>query len=166
MKDFQGRFSPMFRRAGTDQSCPSASGLADLAADRAWPWQRRRLVDHLSHCSECADDYQVLTIARDGLLLAMEDHAQSRGGIGLVGWMRSGMVSAAAIAVLALGLSVLVHTGGPGPVDESGILFASEFEPQARRGGDSNSVPERLFSSDFGEPDGEGVQLFRDDFGG
>lgn len=161
MKDFQDRYSPMFRAAARDPGhCPPAGSLAVLAAGRAWPWQRRRLVDHLSHCSDCADDYRVLTAARGGLVTALEDQVHAGEGFA-AGWVRPGLAVAATMAVVALGVSVLVETDAP---TERGMLFASEFEP-GPRSTPSNAQPERLFTSDFGEPEGKGGPLFRDDFG-
>lgn len=165
MKNFQDRYSPIFRdSACTEDACPPAESLADLAAGNAWPWRRRRLVEHLSHCSHCADDYRVLTTARDGLLMALEGQSQADQGLA-ARWLRTGMAVTAALVVVALSAAVLVQTGGPSPVSDQGVLFASQFEPGTRQA-DRQPAPDRLFTSDFGEPDGEGSQLFRDDFGG
>lgn len=170
MKDFQDRYSPMFRdatrAAAHDDAgrCPPADSLADLAAGRAWPWQRRRLVEHLSHCSHCADDYRVLTTARGGLVTALEDQAHAGDGIA-AGWLRPGLAAAAALVVVALSVSVMIQTDTPAPLTEDGVLFASEFERSPGRGA-RQPGQDRLFVSDFGESEGEGAQLFRDDFGG
>lgn len=165
MKDFQDRYSTMFRdSASTQSTCPPAESLADLAAGRAWPWRRRRLVEHLSNCSHCADDYRVLTTARDGLRMALD--GQDRADQGLAArWLRPGLAATAALVVVALSVSVLVQTGGPSPASDQGVLFASQFEPGPSQP-DRQPAEDRLFTSDFGESDGEGAQLFRDDFGG
>jgi len=168
MKKFQDRYSPMFRDATCGAThdaghCPPAELLADLAAGRAWPWRRRRLVEHLSHCSHCADDYRVLTTARDGLVSALEDRCRDDEGV-RPGWLSAGLASAAALVVVALSVSVLVTTDGPSRGPEQGVLFASQFEP-VPRAVRSQSPSERVFTSDFGETEGS-VQLFRDDFDG
>lgn len=169
MKDFQDRYSPMFRDATRDathdaERCPPSESLADLAAGRTWPWQRRHLVEHLSNCRDCADDYRVLTAARGGLVTALE--GQGHAGEGLAaGWLRPGLVAAAALVVVALSVSVMVQTGGPSPASDQRTQFASRFEPGLRQP-DRQPDQDRLFSSDFGESGGEGAQLFSDDFGG
>jgi len=164
MKDFQDRYSPMFRDATRgSEHCPPAESLAELAAGRLWPWQRRKLVEHLSHCSDCADDYRVLTAARGGLVTALEGHGHAGRGVA-AGWLRPGLVAAAAL-VVALSVSVLVQTGGSSPGADQGVLFASQFEPGPRQAA-RQPEQERLFTSDFGESQGQNAQLFRDDFGG
>lgn len=165
MKDFQNRTSPMFRKFTRDcADCPPAESLADLAAGRTWPWRRRRLVEHLSHCSDCTDDYRVLTTARGGLHAALDGYAQPAEGLA-TRWMRPGLVAAAAMVVVALSVSVLLQTGGSSPASDQGMLFASQFEPGPRQA-QRQPEQERLFTSDFGEPASKGRQLFRDDFGG
>jgi len=165
MKNFQDRYSPIFRdSACTEDACPPAESLADLAAGNVWPWRRRRLVEHLSHCSHCADDYRVLTTARHGLLMALEGQGHADQGVA-VGWLRPGLVATAALVVVALSVSILVQTGGPNPASDQGVLFASQFEPGSRHA-ERQPERDRLFTSDFGESGGEGAQLFRDDFGG
>lgn len=165
MKAFQDRYSPMFRDATREaEYCPPSESLADLAAGRAWPWRRRRLVGHLARCSDCADDYRVLTAARGGLVTALE--GQGHAGEGLAaGWLRPGLFAAAALVVVGLSVSVMIETDAPAPVVERGVLFASEFE-RGRSEPRRDARPEHLFTSDFGEPGGEGAQLFSDDFGG
>ena len=165
MKDFQNRYSQMFRDSTREpDQCPSAESLADLAAGRTWPWQRRRLVEHLGDCSHCADDYRVLTTARGGVLAALENHGYSGEGLAIQ-WMRPALVATAAMGVAALGIAVVLQTGGSNPASDHAVLFASQFEPSQRQ---AEHAPghDRLFTSDFGEPDGESAQLFRDDFGG
>lgn len=165
MKDFQDRYSPMLRDATRGaENCPPAGSLADLAAGRVWPWRRRKLVEHLSHCSDCADDYRVLTTARDGLVTALEGQGHAGQSVA-AGWLRPGLAAAAALAVVALSVSVLVQTGGPSPASEQGTLFASQFEPGPRQG-ERPPEQDRLFTSDHGEPEGGEALLFRDDFGG
>ena len=165
MKDFQDRYSPMFRDTTRGaECCPTAESLADLASGRTWPWRRGRLVEHIAHCSHCADDYRVLTTARGGLVTALEAGARADQGPA-AGWLRPGLTAAAALGLAALSVAVLVQMDTPSPAGDDGVLFASEFEPgpsASRR----QTGPEQLFTSDFGEPDGEGGQRFRDDFGG
>lgn len=166
MKDFQDRYSPMFRDAMRDGvHCPPPESLADLAAGHVWPWRRRRLVEHLSHCSECADDYRVLSAARGGLITALEEQGHAREGLA-AGRLRPGLMAAAALVVVALSVSVLVQTDAPAPLAENGVLFASEFERAPSGVERTPDRQERLFTSDFGEPEGRGGRLFRDDFGG
>lgn len=170
MKEFQNRYSAMFRRSNAvaddcAENCPPAGALSDLAAGRTWPWRRRGLVEHLSHCSACADDFRVLTNARGGLVTALETHAHDSAGAAPA-WLRPGLAAAALAVFTALGVTVLVETGGPGPVAESGVIFASEFEPRHDRRRGHENTEEQLFTSDFGEHEGEGGRLFRDDFGG
>ena len=169
MKDFQDRYSPMFRdatRGATDDAnrCPPADSLAALAAGRVWPWQRRKLVEHLSHCSDCADDYRVLTTARGGLVTALDKHGHAGEGLA-AGWLRPGLAASAALVVVALSVSVLLQTDAPAPVAERGVLFASEFE-RGSRAAEHLPGQDRLFTSDFGESEGQSGRLFRDDFGG
>ena len=168
MKDFQDRYSPMFRdatRGATDNAdcCPPAELLAQLAAGRVWPWQRRKLVEHFSHCSDCADDFRVLTTARGGLLTALEGKGHAGKGL-TIAWLRPGLAAAALVAV-TVSLSLLVQTEGPGPIGGSGELFVSQFEPGTRQ---AQRQPEqdRLFISNFDEPQDRNAPLFRDDFGG
>src|SRR6056297_1807302 len=88
MKDFQDRYSSMFRGTTRDaENCPPAEWLAALAAGRAWPWRRRHLAEHLSHCSHCADDYRVLTTARGGLVSALEGQGNAGQDVA-AGWLR------------------------------------------------------------------------------
>lgn len=165
MKDFQDRYSPMFRDATrSGEHCPAADSLAELAAGRVWPWQRRKLVEHLSHCSDCAGDYHVLTAARSGLVTALEGQGHDGPGIA-AGWLRPGLAGAAALVVVALSVAVLVQTGGPSPASDQGVLFASQFEPGTPQA-EPQPGQDRLFTSDFGESQGQNAQLFRDDFGG
>jgi len=170
MKIFQDRYSKMFRDAtrgaGHDASgCPPSASLAGLAGGRVWPWQRRRLVEHISHCSDCAADYRVLTAARSGLLTALEGQAHADKGIS-GGWRwHTGMAAMAALVVVALSVSMLIQTDVPTPATDNRVLFASEFEPgQAQANHQSDH--DRLFTSDFGEAEGTGGKLFRDNFGG
>ena len=83
----------------------------------------------------------------------------------MAGRLRPGLLAAAALVVVALSVSVLVQTDAPAPVSERGVLFASQFEQGPRRT-EHQPGPERLFTSDFGEPEGQSAHLFRDDFGG
>lgn len=165
MKAFQNKYSATFRRATPDnQACPPAESLARLAAGRVWPWQRRNLVDHLAHCSDCADDFHVLTVARPGLTAALETHTRDSAGLAPA-WLRPGMAVAAVAVVATLAVTVLVETGGRSPVSEQGVLFASEFEPGPRPAG-RTSDQDRVFTSDFGDSERRDARLFRDDFGG
>lgn len=164
MKDFQDRYSLMFRdAAGGAENCPRAGSLADLAAGRAWPWRRRRLIQHLSHCSDCVDDYRVLTMARDGLVTALERQAHAGEGPVAARWKRPGLAAAAVLAMVAISVSVLLESGSRSPVSEPGAMFAGEPAPGRA---DLQPDQDRLFNSDFGEPEGRGAQLFSDDFGG
>lgn len=166
MKDFQDQYSPMFRDAtrGDAGHCPSAGSLADLAAGRAWPWQRRRLVKHVAHCSDCADDYRVLTTARGGLITALDGQGHAGDGL-MAGWLRSGL-AAAALVTVAVSVSLMVQTENPVPGTENGALFVSQFEPGARTPQQRLAESDTLFASDFGESRGEDGPLFRDNFGG
>lgn len=156
----------MFRRTtrASSEACPPAESLARFAAGRVWPWQRRNLVDHLTQCSDCADDFHVLTVARPRLTAALETHARDSTGPAPA-WLRPGMAVAAVAVVATLAVTVLVETGGRNPVSEQGVLFASEFERAPRPAGRATDQ-DRLFTSDFGESESRGAQLFRDDFGG
>ena len=166
MKNFQNRYSAMFRCAPRDvDDCPTAESLARFAAGRAWPWQRRRLTDHLGRCSDCADDYRVLAMARDGLTDALESGRETRGTVGLSPvWLRSGFAAAAVAGVAALGIIVLVETGGPGPWNPSDSMAANGAASSRGEPGVGND--DRLFKSNFGEPEPTDGPLFRDDFGG
>ena len=166
MKNFQDRYSTMFRRAEREADhCPPGESLARLAAGRAWPWQRRRLVDHLGRCSDCADDYRVLATARDGLTDALESGQETRGTVGLSPvWLRSGFAAAALAGVAALGIIVLLETGGPGPWSASDTMAANGVDSSRGEPGAGND--DRLFKSNFGEPEPTDGPLFRDDFGG
>ena len=166
MKNFQNRYSTVFRRAADKADhCPPGESLARLAAGRAWPWQRRRLADHLGRCSACADDYRVLLTARAGLTDALESGRETRGTVGLSRvWLRSGFAAAAMAGVAALGIIVLVETGGPGPLNAADSMAANGVE--SSRGEPGAGQNDRLFKSNFGEPESTDGPLFRDDFGG
>ena len=166
MKDFQDRYSAIFRQATrTADQCPPGNSLARLAAGRAWPWQRRRLADHLGRCSACADDYRVLLMARDGLTDALESGRETRGTVGLSPvWLRSGFAAAAMAGVAAVGIAVLLETGGPGPWNPSDTMAANGVESSSGEPGADDD--DRLFKSNFGEPEAVDGPLFRDDFGG
>lgn len=161
MKNFQDRYSAVFRRATRKTGhCPSGDALARLAAGRAWPWQRRRLADHIGRCRDCADDYRVLATARSGLLQALEAHAGRASG-GVPAWLRPGLAAAALAGVTALGIAVLVETGAPGFWSAPDTMAASDAE----RSPDGRGQPEdTLFKSDFGASESADVPLFRDDF--
>ena len=164
MKNFQDRYSAMFRRAMRDgDDCPTAESLVSLAAGRAWPWQRRRLTEHLSNCSDCADDYRALATARDGLIGVLEAHAgaSSRGA---AAWLRPGLTAAALAGVAALGIAVLFETAGPGLWSDADTLASRDAA--AGHGRHPSPAEDRLFKSDFGEPGSAERPLFRDDFGG
>lgn len=157
MKAFQDRYSTVFRRATWHADrCPPSEALARLAAGRAWPWQRRRLVDHLGRCSDCADDYRVLAAARGGLIGALEAHAGAAPGAAPA-WLRPGLAAAALAGITALGIAVLVETDGPGPWAGPDMLASH---------GAVSPADDRVFKSDFGEPKPDEGPLFRDDFGG
>jgi len=164
MKDFQNRYSAIFRRAvGRPGTCPPADALASLAAGRAWPWRRRRLAGHLSRCSRCADDYRVLVAARGGLIGALE--AQAGGASGQApGWLRTGLAAGALAGITALGIAMLVETGSPGPWSGPDTMAANGFESSA--GQPPAGAEDRVFNSDFGEPEPADAPLFRDNFGG
>lgn len=166
MKDFQNRYSTMFRRAERKADpCPPGESLANLAAGRAWPWQRRRLADHLGRCNDCADDYRVLVMARDGLTDALGSGQEARGPASLSPvWLRSGLAAAALAGVAALGIAVLLETGGPGPWNASDSMAANGVESSP--GAPGAGADDRLFKSNFGEPEPVDGPLFRDDFGG
>ncbi|MFO7762707.1 MAG: hypothetical protein R6V61_03110 [Wenzhouxiangellaceae bacterium] len=162
MKDFQQRYSAVFRRAARKADhCPSGDSLAMLAAGRAWPWQRRRLVDHIGRCGDCADDYRVLAAARSGLLDALEAHAGPASGHAPA-WLPSGLAAAALAGVTALGIAVLVETGAPDSWSVSDTVAISDAE---RSPGGRGQSEDTLFKSDFGASEAADVPLFRDDFG-
>ena len=164
MNNSQDRYSAMFRRATRDgDDCPTAESLVSLAAGRAWPWERRRLTDHLGRCSACADDYRAVATARDGLIGVLEAHAgvSSRGA---AAWLRSGVTAAALAGVAALGIAVLVETAGPGLWSDADRL--ASHEAAAGHGRHRSQAEDRLFKSNFGEPEAVDGPLFRDDFGG
>ena len=164
MRNFQDRYSAMFRRAMRDGGdCPTAESLARLAAGRAWPWQRRRLTDHLGRCSACADDYRVLAAARDGLIGVLEAHAGASSH-GAAAWLRPGLAAAALAGVVALGIAVLVETAGPGPWSDADRL--ASHDAAADHGRPPAPAEDRVFKSDFGEPESAERPLFRDNFGG
>jgi len=137
------------------RGCPDSDQLARLADGSAWPWQRRRVAAHLSECSRCAEDYQSLLTARDGLREALDLPAHG----GRVGWL--GAPAAAgmtALAVVAIVSTIAVQTSpepssmtaGNATGSSSDRIFASNF------GGDTTSASESasgaedvLFSSDF-----------------
>jgi len=166
MNDFQDRYSTMFRRATREADpCPPGESLANLAAGRAWPWQRRRLADHLGRCSDCADDYRVLTTARAGLIGALETQAGEAPG-NVSNWLRPGLAAVALAGVTALAIAVLVGTGGPGAWSEPDMIAANGLEPRQDRHAALAPSEDRVFKSDFGGPEPADAPLFRDDFGG
>jgi hypothetical protein len=141
------RLKQLYRQRSAASTCPAPGSLSDLAAGRAWPWQRRRLVRHLADCSACADDYRTLLAARPGLSTALAGFEPER--VGPAGWLRPSRALAAAVGALALGV-VLVGQwdDDAAPAPQSGELFASEFEPAAPAG-DAAPSADRLFRSDF-----------------
>lgn len=149
-----GRFDNLgrlHRRSAAGGDCPSGAALSTLAAGRAWPWQRRRLVRHLGGCADCADDYRALLIARPGLQQALAEAGDGAQG-GAASILRGGALVAAAVGALALVTVLVVDPDGTEPAQESSVLFASEFEPGPRADGEG-PPDEALFRSDFGDAD-------------
>jgi hypothetical protein len=141
----------LHRRSASGGDCPSGESLSALAAGRAWPWQRRRLVRHLGNCADCSDDYRALLVARPGLRQALaEAAAGTHRGVPAI--VRGGALVGAAVGALALVTVLVVDPSGTEPAQESGVLFASEFEPGPRADGE-RPPDEALFRSDFGDAD-------------
>lgn len=148
--------------------CPTPSALARQAAGRSWFWQRHSVSDHLGRCHHCADEYQVLLRARDGLAQALARHlperesAQPRWGLAL-----ASVVAVAAIAFALIPTQQSTNPMGEQPlaVEETGI-FGGEFESVQIVAADNAS--DSLFSGDFdkgaAKPNTSG--LFTDEFGG
>lgn len=155
MDEFRERFGADHRRADVD-GCPSSEALSDLAAGRAWPWRRRRLVAHLSECGACADDYRAIRSARPALMAALEAHSVEERPI----FPRVGAVAAAAALVVAVAVAAIFGNGDPERAGNEAVLFASEFEPSS--GSQSAGSGDRLFRSGFGDLDGQRSRAIRD----
>ena len=145
MKDNRtDNLGPLYRRMTGSSECLPADALVDVAAGRAWPWQRRRVVAHLAECPHCADDYRAVRGVRDDMLGALDELAPaSRRGLPPV-WGGAAFAAAAAL-VAVLGVSVLIDRDTAGPAADEPVLFAAEFEPAEPR----HAAGETLFSSDF-----------------
>jgi anti-sigma factor RsiW len=134
--------------------CPSSDRLARLADGSAWPWQRRRITSHLAECSRCAEDYQALLTARDGLREALDLPAHG----GRVGWLGAPAAAGmAAVAVVAI-VSTVALQHGPEPssmpagaaTDSSADrIFASNFGGDMAADNGNAADDDTLFSSDF-----------------
>lgn len=134
---------PLYRHMSGGGECPTGEALADVAAGRAWPWVRRRVVAHLSDCPHCADDYRAVRGVRDDMLAALDGLSPAaRRGLPPV-WGGAAFAAAAALVVV-FGVAVLDHDT-PDPAAEDPVLFAAEFEPVEPR----HAAGETLFSSDF-----------------
>ena len=137
----------------TQGGCPSSGQLARLADGSAWPWQRRRFTAHLAECSRCAEDYQSLLTARDGLREALDLPAHG----GRIGWLGApAAAGSAAVAVIAI-VSTIALQSGPEPSStpagaatdtSSDRIFASNFGSD-RANDDADAAGDTLFSSDF-----------------
>ena len=150
------RLADRYRAHHADgRACPESRSLARLAEGRAWPWQRRRLTDHLAGCAHCAGEYRTLLAARDGLRDALGVTPRGDGG---PGWL-SGLAPAGAAAfAIAAVCAVLVFHEGPGtrpdPSPATDTIFASSFGPD-RAPVDPEGAAHRdpagdvLFRSDF-----------------
>lgn len=148
MDECSDNLSRLHRRSTSARSCPPAEALGALAAGRAWPWQRRRLAAHLGGCSDCADDYRALLVARPGLQAALDEAGAVQGPNGPA-IRTGGALAVAAVGVVALGIALLADRPAPQPGPETGVLFASQFEPRPGAGRSAHG-DDRLFGSDFG----------------
>lgn len=134
----------LYRKTAESGTCPPAEMLTEVAAGRAWPWQRRRLVNHLAQCPCCADDYRAVRNVRDDMLATLDDVADTpRRGLSPI-WGGAAFAAAAAL-VVALGVAVLVDHDTVSPSADDTLLFAAEFEPADTR----HDPAETLFRSDF-----------------
>ncbi len=172
MSELDPRWRPLYRRhTAAPDACPTGERLAGLAAGRIWPWQRRRLVAHLTACTDCADDVRVLLDARAGLEAAFAAHhaalkpaAESRPARPWQPLLRP-LPLAATAAAAAVALAV-VFLPRPDPQTSrqlagDDLILANDFEISIAR----NEDP-LLFQSSFdGAPDPEPA-LFKDNFGG
>jgi hypothetical protein len=164
MSEHDTKLSRLYRR--TRQSadhCPDSAALADLAGGRVWPWQRRKLLGHLSTCSHCAAEMRSLLAIQGGLHDALGVARPSM--LGRPGWMAAFGTAGACAAALAVILLLPGHDRVDAPTAPGkDLLFASTFAEGAAgttndtlfRGdfdGDfHDNGPDRLFASDFGEP--------------
>lgn len=142
-------------------ACPDSRLLADLAAARVWPWQRRRLISHLPTCPHCAAELQSLLAIQDGLHDALgvtRPSDRTR-----LGWTAAFATAGACAAALAVVLLLAGQHPVPDPTGPaSDLLFASSFADGAVRAADDtlfrgdfdgdigNRRPDTLFKSDFG----------------
>lgn len=146
------------RNVRPPDACPESADLAELAGGRPWPWQRRRLVNHLASCPHCASDFQTLLAMRGGLHDALG--APRPGERSRVGWLAAFGTAGACAAVLVAVLLLPQGMERNAPVStESDLLFASDFAPGTRQRAD-----ETLFSGDFDGPGSD--HLFESNFGG
>lgn len=171
MTDTDKQIQSSWRRARlTDGPCPPSARIAALAVGRVWPWQRRRLVDHLATCPACAADYRVLDTARDGLQSALQSHeAAPRAG---AAFGRFGFAAAALVAVVVGGFLL---SNDPGTIRTPGqpgagtatpdAIFSSAFEPGERPASNTEGDSDTLFRSDFSPPRERRKGTFSDGFG-
>jgi hypothetical protein len=150
MNEATDKLSRLHRSHAARGRCPSADALGRLAAGRTWPWQRAGIVAHLGECCDCADDYRALRAAAPGIARALTEVEQPRTSAST--FLSGGALAAAMVGAVALGVVLIVdRPTSENAATETGLLFASQFEPGA---GDqrSDAREDRLFGSDFGEP--------------
>ncbi len=192
LHNFRRLYSNAYRQSGSCHgACPSATQLADLAADRLWRWQRRPLLQHLATCSDCADDYRVMHAAYLGMKSALPSGSDHRSN-SLLGsyarlWQPSGLRPAmltAMVAVLmvfggAFVYETLHHSAAPMDSRSHGqSVQSADLQDDVLTGGGFESAPQMaandvLFRNDFDQPAVSGAQpvlhrqeVFADSFGG
>jgi|GEM_PF-2194103 len=148
-----------YREATRDRSnhaaCPPGDRLARLAGGWLWPWQRRQLTRHLTHCSACSSDLQAVMQVREDLATALGTHNEQAAPA----FLRPALASLAVAVTLGLAISLISLPGhGPTP-DHGGSMAASTMDS-------GNGDADRIFTSDFGDSQREPAPLFRDDFNG
>jgi len=161
-------------------ACPDSCSLVRLAENRLWWPARKRLLQHLTECSACADDYRVMRQAALDMRSALFIPAAS--GNRAPGWLPSltavftaqrpmRPVMLAASVLLAVSALMLMTSASRQHSDDDAMLAdrAAQSMPFAA----VSAADDVLFRSDFdssqvaGQRGGSAQQeVFSDGFGG
>lgn len=164
----------------TAAACPDSGSLVRLAENRLWWPTRKRLLQHLTECSTCADDYRVMRQAALDMRNALTRSAAS--GNRVPGWLPplTAVLSAqrpmrpvmlAASMLLAVSALMLMTSVSRQHSDDDAML--AERTAQSMPIAAVSATDDVLFRSDFDSSQishqrNESVQqeVFADSFGG
>ncbi|MFU8878276.1 MAG: hypothetical protein ACNA7E_09055, partial [Wenzhouxiangellaceae bacterium] len=135
-----GEYREATRDRNHHAACPPGDQLSRLAGGWLWPWQRRQLTRHLSHCSSCSADLQAVMKVREDLAAALGTHNEQAAPA----FLRPALAGLAVAVTLGLAVS-LVSLPGHGPTPDHGGSMAA-FTTDS-----GNGDADRIFTSDFGE---------------